>query len=356
MNDYLWDAIGEPEPEVARLEKLLARYRAPDQALPLPPLRDVTIPGWFQHIRLRPPSLYAYVGALAAIVLAVVLLRPSAPAPETGMRFESVTGAPRLNGTATTAGALQLGQRLETGAADVARVRVADIGWVEIGPDSVVSLLENREGRRRLRLEHGVLRAQIAAPPAVFVVETPSARAIDLGCAYTLTISPAGEGEIQVTAGWVQMDFGYVQSLVPAGYAAGVAAGGRISPPYAQQTSPEFRDALLAWWRAEGSTARKPALAEILARAQKRDALTLLNMFRWAEEEERGRIYDRLNALVPAPPEVSRAEVVAGTRNAAGPWWPVVQQELGVSSFKKKGPLRLGPYFNAQPGMQQRDR
>jgi hypothetical protein len=352
MNAYLWDGAGEPEPEIARLEKLLARYRAPEQALRLPPLRDLPVRDWKQNW-FRPP-VYAAAGLVAVIVLAlaVVLMRPVAPVAETGMRFEAITGAPRLNGTAAASGALQLGQRLETGAADAATVRVADIGWVQVGPGSVVSLLENREGRRRLRLEHGVLRAQIAAPPAVFVVETPSARAIDLGCAYTLTLSPAGEGEIQVTAGWVQMDFGYVQSLVPAGYAARVAPGpqmtGRISPPYLQQTSPEFRDVLVAWWqqtaRAE-PVARKAALTQLLVRAEKRDALTLLNMFRRAEEDERGRIYDRLNALVPAPPEVTRAEVVAGTRNATGPWWPVVQRELGISSFKKKGPLHLGPYF-----------
>ncbi|MDP9268329.1 MAG: FecR domain-containing protein [Acidobacteriota bacterium] len=352
MNDYLWDGTGEPEPEVERLEKLLARYRGPQGALS--PLHAIPVrAAWFQQTRFQPPVYAAAaIAATVVIALALMLLRPAAPAPETGMRFAAVTGAPRLNGIATASGALQLGQRLETGVSDAANVRVADIGWVEIGPGSVVALLENREGRRRLRLERGVLHAEIAAPPAVFVVETPSARVIDLGCAYTLTLSPAGEGEIQVTAGWVQMDFGYVQSLVPAGFAARIAPGGRISPPYTQQTSPEFRDALLTWWRAEGPAAaprlRETALSEILARAQKRDALTLLNMFGWAEEDERGRVYDRLDALVRAPAGVTRAEIVAGTRNAAGPWWPVVHQELGVSTFKKKGPLHLGRYFGEQ--------
>jgi ferric-dicitrate binding protein FerR (iron transport regulator) len=343
MSDYLWDRSGAADPEVERLEHLLARYRGAEvrsdaaRAFAIPAPRS-----WF-----RPPVLAAAALAVTvAIALALTLLIPKPT--DTGMQFTATAGAPRVNGAAAASGALQLGQRLETGAGDSAKLRVAEIGWLEVGPGSAVSLLENSEGRRRLRLERGTVAAQISAPPGVFVVETPSARAIDLGCAYTLSVSPSGEGEIQVTAGWVEMDFGYVQSLVPAGYAARVAPGGNISPPYAQQTSSAFREALLAWWSAKDAAPRRAALKELLARAEKPDAYTLLSMFRWAQEDERAALFDRLNVLVPAPPEVSRTEVLAGTRNATAAWWPEVQDELGISLLKKKGPLRLGPYFGPQ--------
>jgi len=37
----------------------------------------------------------------------------------------------------------------------------------------------------------------------VFVVDTPSASAIDLGCAYTLHVNEDGSGTLRTTLGWV---------------------------------------------------------------------------------------------------------------------------------------------------------
>ena len=48
-----------------------------------------------------------------------------------------------------------------------------------------------------LRLAHGRLSARVTAPPRLFVVDTPAATAIDLGCAYDLAVLTDGRVQPQ---------------------------------------------------------------------------------------------------------------------------------------------------------------
>ena len=80
-----------------------------------------------------------------------------------------------------------------------ARVDVSTIGQVTIDPNSRMTLVETRDAHHQLALERGTLHATISAPPGQFIVDTPSARATDLGCAYTLHVDEDGSGIIGVT-------------------------------------------------------------------------------------------------------------------------------------------------------------
>lgn len=340
MSDYLWDRSGEIDAEVAALEQTLVRYR----------LRNVEPPSErsayvYRPLAARPARRWATAAAVFAVVVLASLMWLRNRVPKDAYEVLEASGSVAVDGRADARGELALGKWLETGADGRVRMRVADIGWIELEPNSKLMAIESRPGRRRLRLEAGAIRAQISAAPGVFLVETPIARAIDLGCAYTLRLQSPHEGEVHVSAGWVAMDRGFRQSLVPAGSLARFAEGGRISPPISQTSSPQFQAAVLAWWRSdEGAAARQQQLASLLRSAQKSDALTLLNLFRDASEQERPAVFDRLNVLVPAPPAVDREAILRGERNATGPWWPVIINELGLSQIKKKGPLGVGVF------------
>jgi len=77
-------------------------------------------------------------------------------------------------------------------------------------------MLESREGAHRLAMAHGLVHAFIWAPPGQFVIDTPSSRTVDLGCAYTLEVRPDGGGVIEVSAGWVAFEHGGRESFIPA--------------------------------------------------------------------------------------------------------------------------------------------
>src|SRR5262249_19382689 len=105
--------------------------------------------------------------------------------------------------TAEGRSTLTVGNWLETGARARATVDVANIGQLTIEPNTRLRLLTTRAGDHRLALARGTLHARIWAPPNQFFVETPSTLAVDLGCAYTLTMDDEGAGLVNVLVGWV---------------------------------------------------------------------------------------------------------------------------------------------------------
>ena len=194
------------------------------------------------------------------------------------------------------------------------RIRKAGIGYVDIAEGTVVRV----EPRNRLTLERGTIHAKTISPPGIFIVDTPRARAIDLGCEYTLSISPAGGGVLRVSAGWVSLN-NWQQTLVPQGASARIETNGHLGPPVFNDASAEFQSAIAA-----GN------LTLALALARRRDALTLISLFRNTSEQQRLQIFNRLNQLVPAPPGV--------TPHAIEAWWPAVIKASGVNAIKKKYP------------------
>ncbi len=337
--DYLWDRSGPGDPEVQRLESLLARYRMTERPLRMPArsAAGLSVRAW----------RFGFAFATCAVIVLALFAYRAYNTAKTGWQFVAEAGHPDVAGRSMKSGVLHVGQSLETTAGERVRIQVASIGEVEVRDQSQLKLLESREGRQRLAMQYGTMHARIYAPPAVFVVDTPAARAVDLGCEYTLTVAKDGTGRISVDLGWVQLEYSDAQSLVPNGMVAEIAAGGLLTPPYYPDATPAFQKALVTWSLNHAvSEAQRPELLNtVLTEARLRDAFTLLNLFRRADSsDERARIFDRLNQLVPAPPVVKRDDVIRGVHNAVDPWWAEVYKALNLVPFVKSGPLRINAY------------
>lgn len=129
-------------------------------------------------------------------------------------------------------------------ATDTLRVEVGRIGRVSLEPGSRARLRRGGWNEHRLELERGALHAVIAAPPRLFFVQTPSALATDLGCAYDLRVLPDGGTSLHVTVGWVEISHQGQRSIVPAGLSARVATDGAPSVPFDPALSAPARAAL----------------------------------------------------------------------------------------------------------------
>jgi hypothetical protein len=273
-----------------KLQELLSvyRFRQPMQAMP------------------RRANPYRWLAVAASlIVVAVMVIWPKKDA-----------------GWHTDGRVLRTGETIAT----PARLQSRAVGMVDVAENTIVRF----EGGNRLALDRGTIHAKTFSPPGIFIVDTPRARAIDLGCEYVLSIAENGGGNLHVMAGWVQLQRYGGQTLVPQGARATIDSEGRISPPVFEDASADFRSAA---WRGD--------LTTILRLARRRDAFTLLNLLREAAPDDRLRIYDRLNELVPAPPTVPREAMRNFTIGTADPWWPSVLKASGVSAIrKKKGMLR----------------
>jgi hypothetical protein len=311
QDDYLWDGSGAPDPEIQRLESLLAPFRHAEGSLELPaeiPAAPSLRMPWI-------PRLAAAAVVLLALGIGIFFSFGPAETPATGPSWDvgNLEGAPEIGSRAlsvdpSATAKLYVGQTLTTNSSSRATLSENDLGQIQIDPNSRVRLLQSGPNHKRLQLDVGTIHAAIWAPPGQFVVDTPSAIAVDLGCAYTLQVAPDGSGTIRTTLGWVGFHLNGRDSFIPAG--AMCSTRPKVGPgiPYFEDSSEAFRQALYVYDRAEESSSDSSnALATLLSQARPRDALTLWHLIsRVAAGEPRAEVYERLAALVPPPSGVTR--------------------------------------------------
>lgn len=327
QDHYLWDRSGRPDPEVARLEALLRPLgHAAGGARPALQLqrRAWSARAW----RVARPLLTA----AAALVLGFAAWFLSGGI-RGGWSVQQLAGAPRVDGISLDGDSLlPRGGQLVTDGSSRARIDIGRIGRVDVEPGSRVSLVTAGTREHRLALDRGTIHARIWAPPRFFFVDTPSAEAIDMGCAFTLTVDEAGGGLLRVTHGWVQFAFGGRESYIPQGAIGETRPGVGPGTPRYEDAPEAYAAALeqLDFGRAD-APARAAALQVVLDSARPRDALTLWHLLSRSSPTERVQVYDRLAQLAPPPPEASRDAVLAGNRPALQAWWDSL--EIQGTSF-----------------------
>lgn len=335
-DDYLWDGSGEPDPEIQQLESTLSRFAHKGQAPEFPEIAAARRPRMLQWaFGLRWPQMLAAGAALALVLAAVGMLRWNKPQPTTsaqGWDIERIAGTPQVESSTTgkigANGKLGLGQTLVTDGSSQANITVAEVGTVNVEPNSRLRLVDEGAGRNRLALERGTIHAYIWASPGQFAVDTPSAIAVDLGCRYTLKVDDSGAGLLRTTLGWVGFKLNHREAFIPAG--AVCATRPQIGPgtPYFDDAPKSFCEALSKFdFSSQSAAERSAELDKILAGARQRDALTVWHLLSRVDETDRGRVYDRLATFVPPPPGVTREGVLHLDRKMLDSWWN--QLDLG---------------------------
>ena len=245
-------------------------------------------------------------------------------------------GAPRIDSASVQdKGKLGVGQWLETDANSRAQIDVGNIGQVEIDPGTRVRLVETKPTEHRLELARGRLSARISAPPRLFFVDTPSAVAEDLGCAYTLEVNDQGDSLLRVTLGWVSLHLRDRESVVPAGAACATRPGIGPGTPYFEDSSEIFRMALtkLDFEPNDTTWSKIPALDLVLNDARPRDTFTLWHLLSRVNGSDRARVYDRMAALVPPPEGVTRGGILRLDQDMLNLWREKIDSEcLSFSS------------------------
>ena len=312
MSDHLWDKRGG-DPEIERIERALHVFA---QTTPPPPLarrRQQPAPKRLSRVTLLIAATLAL--AVAGAVWSLIERR-STPAWQ-------VT-------TASGRSTLPVGAWLDTGSGE-ATVSVADIGTVTVEPGARLRLLDSRAGHHRMELARGTMHATIWAPPNQFFVETPSTLAVDLGCAYTLTVDEDGGGLVTVLVGWVGFTTGDRESFIPAGFAAVTRPGIGPGTPYSERTAAAYQQALSLIDFNPGDAGVQPALSLVLDQSEERDEVTLWHLLTRVPGPDRDRVFDRLASFVPPPTGVTRDGIEAGDRRMLDAWWDALG--LGTTSL-----------------------
>ena len=333
--DYLWDGTGTPDPEVQQIEKMLARFRQADELSPLriPAAGATPSASWLSRLWL--PSFAAAVTLTLMLVASLMMRRLTVGSQESaeGWNVASIEGQPQIGNGFVRRGqqaSLRVGQILQTDAASRATVSSDDLGEVKIDPNSRIKLMQSDDNRKRIQLDVGRIHAMIWAPPGQFVVDTPSAVAVDLGCAYTLEVAPDGSGTIRTSMGWVGFHSNGHDSFIPAGAMCPTKPGAGPGTPYFEDASNEMKGALRELDFADGSQeSREAALRLALAQARPRDGLSLWHLLFRTEGQDRVLVYERFRELVPPPAGVTRDGVLRLQSTMMDAWW----NELGLGDI-----------------------
>ncbi len=269
-------------------------------------------------VKAQPPIKDSNVETLPKIKREEPIVAQKDPA---SWNVETLAGVPKV-GNSADGGKLSVGEFLETDANSRARVQVADIGNVEIAPNSRIKLVGTTSTEHRLSLERGQMHAKIYAPPRLFIVDTPSAVAVDLGCEYTLEVDDDGNSKLHVTGGFVALENGKRQSIVPAGAIALTRKGKGIGTPFAEDASIDFQAALYEFDFAGGG---QESLQTIIEEAGVYDSLTLWHLLSRVERAEREQVFDALSTHVKPPAGVTREGILNLDKKMLDDWWTEVE-------------------------------
>lgn len=313
MSDYLFDRSGHDD-EIADLEAKLGAYAHRE------PLRETSL-------RKRKPVLIAVAfGAVAvAAALALLLVRtPDDPCSRatTGMPFATTRGTTRCGGHAASAGTLPVGTWLETTDGAVASMQIASIGSLTLHGNTRLRVLETSDRQHRLELASGHISARVTAPPRLFVVETPAATAVDLGCAYELSVDAKGTTRLVVTSGAVSLEGAREARWVLHGMEASALEGGALGTPIASKTSAEMRAAIARLDAGDASAVRA-----VIEHATAIDMITLWHLVPQVQATDREAVVNKLAEYVPIPFDYDVPDMIAASPEALAGWREDVEWE-----------------------------
>ena len=315
-DEYLWNGTGESDPEIARLEKTLRplRYETDRARLALP-----------DTVTMRPVRRFRGWAWSAGLAVAALLI---ATAITLEMRSrQAAQSAWNISWNGAAAHALDNGQLVETGADSAARLQSDFIGEVSVGPESRLRVVRSTKHQQQLALERGTIHALIWAPPKEFVVDTPSAKTIDLGCQYTLHVAADGAGVLHVQTGWVAFEWRNLESFIPAGATCSTRAKQGPGLPYFDDAPPALRAAVNQF----DEHPTQAAVQSVLESARPRDGLTLWHLLARTNGADRSDVFDRFQTLVKLPASVTKERILKGDPAAIDAGWDAL--DLGDTGW-----------------------
>lgn len=330
-DDYLWDGSGQPDPEVQKLEQALSKYQYRGGTLRIPELAGVSKQSLLERFLASRRTLWLGLAAAAALLIFVAFgmfgwTGWRAGDSETGWAVERVAGTPRVESSVfrrnRNRARLTTGETIVTDSGSRATIEVADVGSVTVEPNTRLRLVSESKGRNQFTLERGTIHAMIWAAPGEFAVDTPSALAVDLGCAYTLQVDDTGAGLLRTTVGWVGFKLNGREAFIPAGAACATRRGTGPGTPYFEDASASFQAALSRFdFGPDTPGEREAELRTILSEARVKDGLSVWHLLSRVDPSERASVYDRLKDLVPPPPGVTREGILRLDSKMLDAWW-----------------------------------
>ena len=261
------------------------------------------------------------VGAPLSAVLITVLISVLyfSKAQPAFWEVEALKGSPTAGSTTfSKSGVLALGEWLTTDSHSKARLIAGMAGEIDVDPGSRLQLLETKDTGCRIFLQSGKIDARIRAPAKHFLIITPSATAIDLGCSYTIEVDKKGSSILNVTDGKLIIKSGGSEEIITAGTICETRKNKSPGTPYSADASAEFKEALSNF---DFGGRTEEELETVLEKSTEKEAVSLWYLLKNSKPERVRLIYDRLFELVPPPLSVTYEGLLKKNEKMLKDWW-----------------------------------
>jgi FecR-like protein len=283
-DEHLFDGTGSPDPDVARLERLLR------------PLGRADLAPVAARPRRRGPLLVAALATAAAAVMVAILLHEQS-APPSDPQTPAVADGPRVHDAERDA-SFAAGEWVDAGDED-REILIGDVGRVRLAAQSRLQVRHVSDDTTRLYLARGLLEASVSADarPRFFQVDTDAARCVDLGCRYTLEAGEDGVATVRVLTGQVAFEAGSREVFVPAGASCVARKDRGPGTPRFDDARAEVASAFDAYDAAPAEKRRDAALAALAAVRNGRDTLPAWHLLQDADADVVRAAHDRLETV-----------------------------------------------------------
>jgi hypothetical protein len=322
---YLWDPAAPPSEEIEAMERRLAAARFDVIRKPLRLAATSSHIAWFGR---RPVFAMAVSLTLAVVIGTAGFLWwrsdwPSGASWKVAIERPSSAGEPVRT-------QLRLDEPLKLDSTASAQVSIARIGSMHVEPGSALTLVESSSRRHRVMLDQGAVSVRVWAPPGRFAFNTPAGLVLDMGCIFDLKVDEDRVARVQVKTGWVELENGWGETLVPAGASSLMNAAMRPGVPIFDDASSEFRLSVRAFEQAEDDQARSRLTPTVIRTARTRDVLTLMMLANASPVPLKRQFLQRAAQLFPPPPTVTVDAIVGGDKDQLWQW----KDTLGLPPVK----------------------
>jgi hypothetical protein len=290
------------------------------------------------------PVRYWITGLMAAMILVVLIIfvprilnldKETATINDAGNYWmvSNLEGSPKVQEKdITKIDSLKIGEWLITDDSSRALLSVANIGEIIVEPDTKLKIVKSDSSEHRIMLDYGTINANINAEPRLFIVDTKSVEAVDLGCDYNLSVDRNGNGLLYVKSGMVELESKNRKSLVAAGSFCVTKEGIGPGTPYSKNSSPEFRKALS---NLDFKGDRDDAVINVLRNAKRTDVISLLQMLPRVKKNNKAMVFAKIAKYVPAPEKIYADSIPQFDMKDLNEWIEKLNEEINVELKKE---------------------
>ncbi|MBT8378881.1 MAG: sigma-70 family RNA polymerase sigma factor [Ignavibacteria bacterium] len=210
-------------------------------------------------------------------------------------------GRNQLTGSSTFAA----NEILKTEENSVAEVTIPSVGKITVEEQTEFKRLDQKNSAELIK---GKIKVDCSGAEEFFNLQIPESiiSGYYLGSIYSVELNADKSGQVFVDNGWITITNNDKEIIAATNHYVDFNATFGLSVPYNKNAATDFADAVKEFLY----TKSELYVERIVSLAEKRDALTLWNLFNIVSPSKRLLVYSTLNSLIPHPPSVTNDDVL----------------------------------------------